>query len=121
VRQLPRFNPETNLIEFASVGEMDVDETNALFDALASATAQARKAGKPVLVLATLEKLGPSSVEARKLSGKRAREVDLDKAAIVAKDSFSVALTKLIMRAAGLRPRVRFFDDRAAATAWLKQ
>lgn len=113
------FNPATGFIEIDSQGELNVEQTKALFDTFDREIADVRKAGKPVLLLVRLAKLGPSNAEARRLSGKRAREVDFDRAAVVASDSFSLALTKLITHAAGMHERLRFFDREQEARTWL--
>lgn len=108
------------IIEIEVVGDQtvaSVEDMGRQADMLLTAQ---RAAGKPCLILDNLLQIGAVGPDARKLVVDLGKRMDYDKLAMLGKGGLMRFGTNLMLRATGKSYKLKFFDDRHEATAWLQ-
>jgi UDP-N-acetylmuramyl pentapeptide synthase len=82
---------------------------------------QQKAVGKPCLILDNLLQIGKVDSEARKMVVELASRLDYDRAAMVGKGGIMRFGTNLMLRATGKAYKLRYFDNRDEAIAWLTE
>lgn len=113
------FINEQGIIEICVVGDQTVDSVRAMGNKSAELGRAQRAAGRPVLVLDNLLEMGSVPAEARKLVVDLIKSNDYDRFAMLGTDTILRFGANLMLQATGKGRRVKYFDNRAACTAWL--
>jgi UDP-N-acetylmuramyl pentapeptide synthase len=115
------FINEQGIIEIQVVGDQTVESVQVMGDkALALAREQQTK-GNSVLLLDNLLEMGTVPAEARRRVADLIKSNDYDRLAMLGRGSVLRFGANLILQATGKGSKVKYFEDRAACTAWLLQ
>lgn len=79
-----------------------------------------QKDGKPLLLLVNCTELGRINTPSRKASVEALRDIAYDKLAVYGSSPIAKAMSNLIIHASGKQRKIRLFNTRDAAIAWLK-
>ena len=109
------------IIEILTTGPQTVASIETMGREADMMITQQKAAGKPALILDNLLELGPVEADGRKMVVELAKRLDYDRAAMLGKGGMMRLGTNLMLRAVGQSFRVRYFDDRTKAVAWLKE
>jgi hypothetical protein len=115
------FLTENGILEIVTVGPQNAASVEHMGRELEALITSQRAVGKPALVLDNLLELGPVDTEGRKLVVELGKRLDYDRLAMLGKGGMMRLGTNLMLRAIGKSYKLRYFDDRGKAVAWLKQ
>jgi len=116
VRRLPN-----NLIYVQKIGDQTEESMVQLFQKITDLARELRAEGKPVLILSDVSQEGAMNVEARQVAAKIGKQLDYDKSATYGARLVLETTRKLMIEATKLETKVRNFETRAEAEAWLLQ
>jgi hypothetical protein len=109
------------IIEIVTEGSQTVASIEHMGREVDNLITEQKASGKPALILDNLLQLGPVEADGRKLVVELAKQLDYDRAAMLGKGGIMRLGTNLMLRAVGKSYKLRYFDDRAKAVAWLKE
>ncbi|HSX29781.1 MAG TPA: STAS/SEC14 domain-containing protein [Candidatus Saccharimonadales bacterium] len=110
---------EDGIIEIVTSGPQTATSIELMGREVDALITSQRATGKPALILDNLLGLGAVGADGRNLVVELAKRLDYDRAAMLGKGLIMRFGTNLMLRAVGQSYRVRYFEDRDAATAWL--
>jgi hypothetical protein len=113
------FITSEGIVEIQVVGDQTIDSVQAMGDRALELGAQQRAAGRPVILLDNLLRMGSVPPEARKRVAELVQSNDYDKLAMLGSDPLLRLGANLLLQATGKGKRVRYFEDRAACITWL--
>ncbi len=108
------------IIEILVQGDQTVASVQSLGDEAIRLGQLQVQAGKPCLILDNLVAVGHVPAEARKLVVDLVKSTEYDKLAMVGSNPMIRLGANLMLQATGKGDKVRYFDDRPSAIAWLK-
>ncbi|HET8669969.1 MAG TPA: STAS/SEC14 domain-containing protein [Candidatus Saccharimonadales bacterium] len=113
------FLRNNTIIEIHVIG----DQTPASIEQMGKETeallTRQREQGLPCLILDDLTRMRVVDPDGRKKVVELARQLDYDKTAMVGKGGLLRIGANLMLRAVGKAGKIRYFDDRRKALAWL--
>ena len=109
------------IVEILVVGDQSVSSVQAMSDEAAELAKSQRLRGRRALILDNVQQIGNVPPEARQLVMELIRSSEYDKLAVVGSGPLMKLGANLILHATGRGKHVQYFDDRAAAAAWLKK
>jgi len=113
------FVTEQGIVEIQVVGDQTVASVQAMGDKALELGETQRVAGKPVILLDNLLRMGSVPAEARKLVVELIKSNEYDKLAMLGADPVLRFGANLMLQATGKGKRVKYFEDREACVAWL--
>ncbi|HSX17417.1 MAG TPA: STAS/SEC14 domain-containing protein [Patescibacteria group bacterium] len=108
------------LIEIEVIGDQNLASIEAMARLADGLLTEQKRVGKPALVLDNLLQIGSVDAEGRKLVVELGKRLDYDKLAMLGKGGIMRFGTNLMLRATGRSYKLRYFDDRQEAIAWLQ-
>jgi hypothetical protein len=109
-----------NIIEITVVGNQNYASVSSMAIQAGQMLEKLGKEGKPQLILDDITKIGTTDIAARKAVASYAKTLPFKKTAMLGDGSVVMRVaTNLLLRAVGQGVRVRYFEDRKRATAWL--
>ena len=115
------FINEYDVVEIIVNGDQTVESVHAMGDDTVRLAHAQLRAGKPVLILDNLLKMGTVPPEARRSVAELVRSNEYDKLAMLGKGTTLRLGANLLLRATGRGEQVRYFEDYTAAIYWLTQ
>ena len=115
------FLNDDGIIEIWVVGQQNAASIELMGRQIDTLLTQQKALGKPCLLLDNLLQIGPVDAAGRKLVVDLAKRLDYDRAAMLGKGGVMRLGASLMLRATGQTYRIRYFDDRDKAVAWLKE
>jgi len=107
------------LLQVWVIGDQTAPSVVEMGEKLQFYTAELRSAGRPVLVLDNLLKMGHTTSDARREVARIAKTLDMDRGAMVGGGSRAMRYgTNLMLRAIG-RGNLRYFANEESARKWL--
>ena len=113
------FVNDKGIIEIHVVGDQTVESVRAMGDEAQHLTKRKQAAGEPVLILDNILQMGQVPPEGRKVVVEYGKKLHYQRLAMVGKGSVLRLGANLLIQAVGKAERVRYFEDQAAAIAWL--
>ena len=111
---------DEGIIEIQVVGGQDVASVMAMGEKVKHLAASQRAAQESVLVLDDILAMGEVPPDARKMVVDLGKTTDYDRLAMLGKGGILRIGANLMLSATGRGDKVKYFDDRAQAVAWLK-
>lgn len=109
------------LIEIVYEGDQNYDTVSPMINQAILLANQQRSASQPVLVLVDLSRMGQSTPSSRQATVEGMKKGDYDKVAIFGASVFLKHLANLLAAAIGKQEKIRSFESREEAEAWLTQ
>ena len=113
------FINDDGIIEIVVNGDQTVDSVQAMGDEALALAQVLQKKGKAALILDNLLLMGSVPPEARHLVAELVKSYDYDRLAMLGHGTALRLGANLILQATGKGSRVKYFEDRGKATAWL--
>jgi hypothetical protein len=107
------------IIEIHVVGDQDEDSVRAMGESAMRLAEECRQAGKPVLLLDNLLRMGEVPPAGRRIVVEYGKKIEYDRLAMLGNGPLLRLGANLLIKAVGKAGRVRYFDDEAAALRWL--
>lgn len=107
-------------MEAAYIGDQSSESVNEMVTAVLPLAERLRTTGQAVNLLVDLSRLTKSTTESRRASGDALRQVPYDKIGLIGAQGYIRGLAKLVIRAARKSNKVRVFNTRTEAVAWLQ-
>jgi hypothetical protein len=119
MRNKVTLNPN-GIVEITVVGNQTSASVNAMAMQAKQLLEQTNAAGEPGLLLDDITNIGTTDIAARRAVAAYAKSLPYKKVAMLGDGTVVMRVaTNLLLRAAGQGPRVKYFEDRQKATAWL--
>jgi hypothetical protein len=115
------FITDQGIIEIAVVGDQTPQTIDAMGEDIKTSLALLEKQHKPQLILDNLIQIGQVPVEARQRVVNLAKTLPYDRLAMLGKGGLLRVGANLLLRATGRTKKVKYFDNRAKAIAWLSE
>ena len=112
---------DEGIIEIRAGGDQTVDSVQAMGDQAHELAIQQAKAGKRVLVLDDLLRLGTVPADARRRVADLVKAGEFDKFAMLGTGEELRAEAEALLQETGRGSHVKYFEDREACVAWLLQ
>jgi UDP-N-acetylmuramyl pentapeptide synthase len=113
------FINDDGVIEIIVNGDQTVESVQAMGDQALALAQVMQKKGRPALILDNLLLMGSVPPEARRLVADLIKSQDYDRLAMLGHGTALRLGANLILQATGKGKRVKYFEDREKATAWL--
>lgn len=111
-----------DIVEITVVGSQTQESVTAMGDAARTYLQDLSSRGQPCLVLDDITQLGRTDIQARQAVSQLARTLPYKKAAILGTANVLMRYgTMLLLQAIGMGNKIKYFDTRDAAVAWLKK
>jgi hypothetical protein len=114
------FINDDEIVEIIVNGDQTVVSVQAMGDQALALARELQRQNKPALLLDNLLLMGTVPPEARRLVAELVKSYDYDRLAMLGHGTALRLGANLILQATGKGKRVKYFEDRAHATAWLK-
>jgi len=101
-------------------GDLTTSSINQTGKEILNLIKQIQTAGKPVLILSDITKIGKINLGAKKTGVGLIKNLDYQKLAIVGVNFITEQLVKAVVTAPGVGFKVRLFDNQKDARKWLK-
>lgn len=111
---------DDGIIEIQVVGGQDLASVTAMGEKVKHLAASQRMAQQPVLVLDDILAMGDVPPDARKLVVELGKTTDYDRLAMLGRGGILRIGANLMLSATGKGEKVKYFDNREQAVAWLK-
>jgi hypothetical protein len=111
---------DDDIIEVQVVGSQDVASVMVMGEKIEHLAASQRAAQEPVLVLDNILAMGEVPPDARKMVVDLGKKLDYDRLAMLGKGSILRIGANIMLSATGRGDKVKYFDNREQAVAWLK-
>jgi len=108
------------IIVIEVVGDQDVPSVELMGRQVEQLITEQRHVGKPCLILDDLLRIGKVGPEARKMVVDLSGRLDYDRAAMLGKGGIMRFGANLMLRTSGHSYKIKYFDDRQKALAWLR-
>lgn len=112
---------DDDIIEIKVVGNQTVQTVTEMGKTTETLIGNFRRSAKPVLILDNLVEIGSVSPEARNLVVELGKKLDYDRLAFLGRSGILRFGSNLILQAMGRGDKLKYFDDRNKAIAWLKR
>lgn len=110
---------DDGIIEIKVVGDQTAATVGMMGVQAAGLAAERRDAGKPVLILDDLRRMGNVPAEGRQVVVELGRTLDYDRLVMLGDNPLLRIGANLLMRATGQAGKLRYADSFQTATAWL--
>jgi UDP-N-acetylmuramyl pentapeptide synthase len=109
-------------IEISVIGDQNEASVRAMGEQITELLERQTRAKKPRIVLDDITKLGHTDIGARRTVAELAKLIHFDRLAMLGDGSVMMRVgTNLLLSAIGKGSKIHYFDDRAAAMAWLTE
>jgi hypothetical protein len=115
------FVTQEGIIEILVIGDQTVESVRALGDEAARLGHELETAGKPVVILDNLLRIGKVPPEARRVVVENIKRNEYDRLAMLGTNPLIKFGSNLMFQASGKKHILKFFDNREAAVRWLQQ
>jgi len=113
------FLGDDGFIHHVIEGDQDAATTQYLRDQTVKLASQLSVLPRPIKILSDLTGIGKADSNARRIASGIIQDIKLDKIAIFGGNRFMKHLVNLVVKATGKEDRVRYFDSKDQAIAWL--
>ena len=107
------------IIEIEVIGDQTVESVEIMGRQIDTLITQIKAVGKPCLLLDNLLHIGKVGPEARSKVVELTKVLDYDRAAMLGQGGLMRFGANLMLRASGKGYKIRYFDNREEAIAWL--
>lgn len=113
------FLNDNGILEIDSSGNKTASSIQASAEDIFALAKELRDAGKPVLILDDISQMGEMPPEAHKTFADITKAADFDRFALVGSDNIVRLGINLIAQSIGQPDKLKYFDSRDEAMAWL--
>jgi len=109
------------IVEVHVVGTQNAASVDLMGREISTMLTNLRAHGRPALVLDDVTRIGAVDDAGRRLVVDLGKRLDYDRLAMVGMSGLLKLGANLMLRAIGRADKIRYFDDREKAIAWLKE
>ena len=115
------FMNDAGFIEVKVDGDQTAESVEVMGDEVKRLLNNLKAKGKPRLILDDLTHMGRSNIPARQLVADLAKKLDYERVAMIGDGSVLMRVgTNLLLSAIGQGGKIRYFENRDEAVAWLQ-